>query len=128
MKPKGINECTYKIIGAAIDLHNHLGCGFLEAVYQEALEIEFQAQNIPYERELMLPIYYRQVKLKTFYKSDFICFKNIIVELKAVKQITSIHESQIINYLKSSGLNVGLLINFGNTKLQYKRLVHNLEE
>lgn len=128
MEFKGINDSTYKIIGAAIGVHNHLGCGFLEAVYQEALEIEFINQNIFYEREFLLPVYYRQVQLNTFYKSDFMCFKKVIVELKAVKQITSVHESQIINYLKSSGLNVGLLINFGNTKLEYKRFVHNYKE
>jgi GxxExxY protein len=123
-----ITDNTYNIIGAAIAVHKHLDSRFLEAVYQETLEIKFQPQNVFYKRELLLPISYRRIQLKTFYKSDVICFQNISVELKAVKQITSVHESQVINYHKSSGLNVGLLIYFGNTKLQNKRLAHNLEE
>lgn len=123
-----INDYTYKIIGAAINVHNQLGCGFLEAVYQEALELEFKFQNIFHQREKSLPIYYNQIKLHTSYKSDFICFNKIIVELKAVQHLTTMYESQVINYLKSSGLPIGLLINFGSQKLQYKRLVHKLTE
>jgi GxxExxY protein len=117
---------TYAIIGAAMAVHRELGCGFLEAVYQEALEKEFQLQNILYKRESEIPVFYRGVKLMTFYKADFICHENTIVELKALVNITSIEEAQVINYLKGTGLQKALLINFGTKQLQYKRLVHNL--
>ncbi len=79
---------TYAVIGAAMTVHKELGHGFLEAVYQEALEKEFKHQGIPYEREKELPIYYQGEKLKTFYKTDFICYKSLIVETKATKKLT----------------------------------------
>ena len=119
------DEETYAIIGAAMTVHSQLGHGFLEAVYQEALEHEFRFLNIPYQREHKLPIYYRDAKLKTYYQTDFICYGSVIVELKALQQISGIEESQVINYLKASGLNRALLINFGTPKLQHKRLVYN---
>lgn len=117
---------TYAIIGAAIAVHKELGCGFLEAVYQEALEKEFQIQNISYKREHEIPVFYRGEKLKIYYKSDFVCFESIIVELKALTTISGIEESQVINYLKATGFHKALLINFGSKQLQYKRLVLNL--
>ena len=116
---------TYAIIGAAMTVHSQLGHGFLEAVYQEALEHEFRFLNIPYQREHKLPVYYRDAKLKTYYQADFVCYGSVIVELKALQQISGIEESQVINYLKASGLNRALLINFGTPKLQHKRLVYN---
>jgi len=119
---------TYAIIGAAMAVHRELGGGFLEAVYQEALEVEFQHCRIPYEREKELPVLYRGHPLKTFYKADFVCNGSIIVELKARSQISGIEEAQVINYLKASGLNRALLINFGASTLQYKRLILNLRE
>jgi len=119
---------TYAIIGAAMKVHGELGCGFLEAVYQEALEREFQIQAIPHIREVELPVFYRDVRLKAYYKADFICFDTIIVELKALSNISGIEEAQVINYLKASGKNKALLINFGARQLQYKRLVLNLRE
>ena len=119
---------TYAIIGAAMTVHRELGCGFLEAVYQEALEREFQHLNIPYEREVKLPVYYRGVKLKSYYQADFICFDTIIVELKALQRLTGIEESQVLNYLKASNLHRALLLNFGITSLQHKRMVFNLRE
>ncbi len=119
---------TYAIIGAAMAVHRELGCGFLEAVYQEALEREFQYLNIPYEREVKLPVYYRGVKLKSYYQADFICFDTIIVELKALQRLTGIEESQVLNYLKASNLHRALLLNFGTTSLQHKRMVFNLRE
>lgn len=119
---------TFAIIGAAMAVHSELGNGFLEAVYQEALEREFQLRNIPYVREQLLQVYYRGQVLKTCYKADFVCFDSVIVELKALSAISGIEESQVINYLKASGLHKSLLINFGTTWLQYKRMVYNLNE
>lgn len=117
---------TYAIIGAAMSVHNELGNGFLEAVYQEALEHEFQFRDLPYEREKTLPVYYRGNRLTAYYKADFVCFESVIVELKALHQISGVEEAQVINYMKASGLNKSLLINFGTRQLQYKRLVYNL--
>ena len=117
---------AYKIIGAAMAVHRELGCGFLEAVYQEALEIEFKQQNIPYLREAPISIYYKGVELQKLYVADFICYNNIIVELKALDSIEGIHEAQVINYLKATGFKLGLLINFGECRLNYKRLINEL--
>ena len=115
---------TYSIIGAAMRVHSELGFGFLEAVYQAAMEQEFILNNIPYKRECKLPVNYRGKELDTFYRADFICFDDTIVEIKALKKISSIEESQVINYLKASDLKKGLIINFGDYSLQYKRLVY----
>ena len=106
-----------------MEVHKELGPGFLEAVYQEALEIEFQKQGIPYEREKLLTIYYKNIKLKKRYSADFVCYDRIIVELKALSDLTTQNEAQILNYLKATKLKLGLLINFGGKSLQYKRLV-----
>ncbi|PIP72996.1 MAG: GxxExxY protein [Nitrospinae bacterium CG22_combo_CG10-13_8_21_14_all_47_10] len=109
-------------------VHSVLGCGFLEAVYQEALEREFQFLDIPHEREKELPVLYRGKQLKTFYKADFVCFGSVIVELKALDRLSGSEESQVINYLKSSGLQKALLLNFGTKSLQHKRMVLDLRE
>ncbi len=121
------DEQTYAILGAAIEVHKTLGPGFLEPVYQEALAMEFKLRGIPYQREVQLPINYKGQKLNTFYKADFICFNEIIVELKALDMLTVLEQSKVINYLKSSGLQRSLLLNFGTNSLQYKRLVHNYQ-
>ena len=117
-------EESYRIIGAAFKVYNTLGHGFLEAVYQEALEIEFQHQGIPYEREKELKIYYGGVELKQTYKADFVCFGKIIVELKAVSALDDAHRSQVYNYLHAIGCKLGLLLNFGcSEELEYQRIV-----
>ena len=116
-------EKTYQIIGAAMEVHNELGCGFLEAVYQEAFEIELQIQKIPYEREKLLGIVYKNRLLKKNYSADFFCFGNIIVELKAISSITTADEAQTLNYLKATGMELGIILNFGNKSLQHKRLI-----
>lgn len=107
-------EETYKINGAAMKVYNTLRHGFLEAVYQEALEIEFKKRNIPFEREKELTISYDGVDLKQTYRADFVCYGNIIVELKAVSQLDDAHRSQVYNYFCATGYKVGLLFNFGH--------------
>ena len=115
---------THVIIGAAMAVHTELGHGFLEAVYQEALEKEFKLKNIPYEREKEMRIAYRGDILKAMYKADFVCMGSIIVELKALTNLSGVEEAQVINYLKASRLNKALLINFGTPRLQFKRFIY----
>ena len=115
---------TYKIIGAMMEVHKTLGCGFLEAVYQEALAIEFNLRNIPYVREKKLILFYKDVKLEKFYVPDFLCYEKIVVDLKALSALTTTHDSIMINYLNATRLKVGLLGNFGEKSLKYKRLVN----
>lgn len=114
---------TYDIIGAAMEVHRILGPGFLEAVYQEALEAELTKRKIDYCREEAISIYYKDIKLNKKYFADFIIYDSIIVELKALKELNNDHKAQLINYLKATGYEVGLLINFGAKSLQYKRLI-----
>ena len=116
-------EESYEIIGACMETHRVLGSGFLEAVYQEALEKEFTLRCIPYDREFQLRIKYKDFLLEKEYVADFICYDKIILELKALSSINTEHEAQVINYLKASEYKLGLLVNFGSLKLQYKRLV-----
>ncbi|MFC2107386.1 GxxExxY protein [Bacteroidota bacterium] len=115
---------AFNIIGAAMEVHRELGSGFLEAVYQEALEIELEKRSIPFTSQERLLITYKGIELKKEYIADFVCYNNIIVEIKALSSLTSEHQSQILNYLKATGSKLGLLINFGGESLEYKRLVH----
>lgn len=117
-------EEVYAIIGAAMEVYNNLGPGFLEAVYQEAMEIETAARKIPTLPEQKLFIDYKGSPLKKFYEADLICFEKIIVEIKALDKLSSREEAQILNYLKATGMKVGVLINFGaHQNLEWKRLV-----
>lgn len=115
-------EC-YDLIGACMSVHSELGCGFLEAVYQEALCIEFIDKKIPFEREKTLHINYKGILLDKTYVADFLCYKEIIVELKACETLVPYHVAQVLNYLKATGMKLGLLINFGSSKLEYKRII-----
>ena len=115
---------TYAIVGAAMDVYYRLGCGFLEPVYQEALEIELGFREIPFTAQQELPIKYKDITLKKYYKADFVCFGKIIVEIKAVAALSPVDWAQLLNYMKASGFRVGLLFNFGSHgRLEYKRLV-----
>ena len=119
---------TYAIIGAAMEIHRKLGHGFLEAVYQDAAVIEFPLRSIPFEKEVSLPVRYKDILLPTHYRADFICFSEIIVEFKAISSLSNVEEAQVLNYLKATGLKRALLINFGAASLQHKRLVWGYEE
>ena len=111
-----------------MEVHSQLGHGFLEAVYQEALAVELKAKEIPFRREVVLPVYYRGQLLACGYRADFICFDEVVVELKAISQLTGVDDSQMINELKATGFNRGLLLNFGSPSLEHKRLVFNLRK
>jgi GxxExxY protein len=114
---------TYAIIGAAMEVHQQLGCGFLEAMYQEALALEFAARALPYRREVELPVFYREQRLKTMYRADFVCFDSVIVEVKALAKLSGIDEAQVLNYLRASGNEIGLILNFGAKSLEQRRFV-----
>lgn len=114
---------VYAIIGAAMDVYNQLGPGFSEAIYQDALEIEVNLRSIPNNPQQEIYIQYKGRQLKSFFKPDFICYDKIIVEIKALSRLTTLEETQLLNYLKATGFPVGLLINFGRENdLEWKRM------
>ena len=119
------SEETGEIIGAALEVHKIIGCGFTEYVYQSALEKEFQLRGIPYEKEKVFNVYYKgyDININKEFHADFVCYGKIIVELKAVDRFTDEHTSQVFNYLKASGLKLGLLLNFGTPLLGKKRIL-----
>ncbi len=119
---------TFAIIGAAMEVHRELGRGFLELVYQTALALEFQERGIPYQAEVPLPIRYKSKLLTCAYRADFVCFESVIVETKAIATLTGADEAQLINELKATGMQRGLLLNFGSTSLEHKRLVFGPSE
>jgi len=117
-------EETYRILGACFDVYNELGCGFLEPVYQECLEIELDQQKIPFESQKTLKLSYKGSELNKIYQADFVCFGSVIVEIKAVSRLTGEHRAQILNYLHATNIDVGLLVNFGHfPKIEHERFL-----
>ncbi|MBM4275244.1 MAG: GxxExxY protein [Deltaproteobacteria bacterium] len=114
---------TYNIIGAAMEVHRHLGAGFLEQVYHEALALEFERREVPFKREVELPVFYKGEKLGASYRVDSLCFDSVLVELKALSRLSGVEDSQVINYLKATGHEIGLLLTFGASSLEYRRFV-----
>ena len=117
-------EEAFAIVGACFEVYNDKGCGFLEAVYQECLEIELELRAIPFQPQAELSLAYKGRRLKQRYFPDFLCFGKIIVEIKAVSELADEHRAQVHNYLKATGFRLGLLVNFGQkSKLEYERIV-----
>lgn len=115
---------THSIIGAAMEIHNIIGPKHLEAVYQECLEIEFELRQIPFISQPKLEIFYKDRKLKKFYIPDFIVYEEVVIEIKAEKALTKVDEAQLINSLAISRHKIGLLLNFGEESLRYKRFIN----
>ena len=118
---------TYEIIGAAMEVHRELGDGFLEAVYQAALVIEFTRRRISFWTEVELPIEYKGTRLSCGYRADFVCFDNVLVEVKATTALVPPNQAQLLNQLKATKYRRGILTNFGATSLEYKRMVFGTE-
>ncbi len=117
------DEC-YKIVGACFEVYKEKGCGFLESVFQECLEIELGLQRIPFETQKVLNLQYKGTPLKQGYIADLVCYGKVIVELKAISHLADEHRAQMLNYLNSTGLRLGLLVNFGHyPKLEWERIV-----
>jgi GxxExxY protein len=115
---------SYLIIGACMEVHKKLGSGFLESVYSEALELEFNNAGIPFEKEKKLPVFYEDKPLNKYFRADFVCFNSIIVEMKATKYLVDADRQQTLNNIKATKFKLGLLINFGTPSLTYKRIVN----
>ena len=113
---------SYKLVGLGMEVHRELGHGFLEAVYQEAFEILLKRDGVPYAREKPIKIKFYDQYLKKEYFADFLCYDKIILEFKAVSELNSSHEAQVLNYLKATGCRLGLLFNFGQLHFTYRRL------
>ncbi len=117
---------VYKIVGAAIEVHRELGPGFLETVYEEAMVLESTEKQIPHETQVRIAIYYKGRKLKKEFVADYIGYRKILVEFKCIPKLTNVEVAQILNYLKATGMKVGLLINFGSHgKLEWKRYIRS---
>ena len=114
---------TYEIIGAAMEVHSELGSGFLEKVYHDALEIEFTNRGIPCEREFSIPVTYKGETLSSPYRADFLCYDSVIVELKALKQLSPVEHAQVLHYLKATSYQRALLLNFGTPRLTHQRFI-----
>ncbi|MBT5018738.1 GxxExxY protein [bacterium] len=118
-------EESYKIMGAMFNVYKEMGCGFLEPVYQECVDLELNDQKIPFASQVRLNLKYKQHQLNSVYIPDFICFNKIVVELKALHRITDENRAQVHNYLKATGYRLGIIVNFGHfPKLEYERIVY----
>lgn len=118
-------EC-YQIMGACFEVYKEKGCGFAEAVYQECLDIEFEHQQIPHIAQHPIKLYYKDRELSQFYIPDFYCFQSIVLEIKAVSELSDEHRAQVINYLKAANAKLGLLVNFGHyPKIQWERIAYS---
>jgi GxxExxY protein len=117
-------DLTEQILAACMEVHSHLGCGLLEAVYAEALEHELRERSIPYIREKEFSVLYKGLLLNKKYKVDFVCFDKIILELKATDKILPVHASQVLNYLKLANLKLGYVVNFGERSLRWERIAN----
>jgi GxxExxY protein len=119
-----LKDEVYAIIGAAIEVHRHLKSGYLEAIYQEAMEIELHARGIPFTSQSPIQVFYKDIPLKKQCVADLICYGQILVELKVLERLSGKEESQLLNYLNATRMKVGLLINFGDTgRLDWHRFV-----
>jgi GxxExxY protein len=117
-------EESYKIVGACFEVYREKGCGFVEPVYQECMEIELRLQGVPFVPQKPLALEYKGCPLRSKYEPDFVCYDRIVLELKAVSEMTDEHRAQLLNYLKATGLRLGLLVNFGHyPKAQVERIV-----
>lgn len=123
MPPPARDAETYAIIGAAMEVHRHLGCGFLEGVYRAALAVEFELRRVPFADEVPIRLHYKQRSLPLGYRADFVCFGAVLVEVKALDGLGPIEQAQVLNYLKGAGLRKAILLNFGRASLQYRRMV-----
>lgn len=119
-------EEAYSIVGGCMAVHSQLGSGFLESVYSEALAKEFEKRKIPFEREKKIELFYDGNKMNKYFKADFICFDKIIVEVKSKTTLLKIDEQQTVNYLKATNYELGLLVNFGERSLKYKRFINSV--
>jgi len=115
---------TYAIIGAAMEVHRELGCGFLEAIYQDVFEMELGLRGIPFVREANIPVFYKGQQLRSNYRVDFLCYGDLPVELKAMSLMTGVEEAKLIHYLKSARHKIGMLINFGAPALDWRRMIY----
>jgi len=123
-----LEEEGYAVMGAAFEVYNTLGCGFLEEVYQKSLEVELGRRSIPFQAQQELELFYKDVRLGKRYVADLVAYNGVIIELKAVRELTADHVAQIVNYLKAGKMTVGYLINFGrNDKLEWKRIIYTHE-
>lgn len=123
-----LKEESYLLMGACMEVYNTLGPGFLESVYQEALSHEFEIRKIPFRREYPMQIMYKDIVLDKKFYADFLCFDQIIVEIKAVETLLPEHEAQLLNYLKATKMPLGLLINFGSGSLQKRRFANTIKD
>jgi GxxExxY protein len=119
-----LKDESYAIVGACFEVHKEMGCGFLESVYEECLGIEFDLQAITYREQAELPLIYKQRRLKKVFQPDFICFDQVVLEIKAASSLTDVHRAQVLNYLKATGHRLGLLVNFNcHPQIEWERIV-----